>query len=117
MMANGDWEGLLSAARCRAAAELARPHFAELGEALRRCGLNEIGALHFSQDDEDGLNVEWIFPECRMLMNFETDPAESGWCFASRMDTGAGQSWGYLDSLDVPALVERTARSAGVWRG
>jgi hypothetical protein len=113
MMPNGDWEGLLASARSRDAAELARPHFAAMTEALRRLGLTGVGALHYSEDDEDGLNVEWIFPQCRMLMNFEVDPAESGWCFASCIDTDAGQAWGYLDSLDIPRLVVRIATDAG----
>lgn len=107
-----DYATLLASARIEAAARLAEPHFGALANALRLLDLSDVGHLYFYEEEDGTLSAEWSFKDCHMGLVFDADPAQSGWWFASRIKTGAGQECGTMDDIDVPALVERTITTA-----
>jgi hypothetical protein len=112
----GNALAILQTLRRPEVAALAEPYIRQFAEAARALGDLDIPGLHAVEDDEGGLMAEWMFHGCRMGLIFDANPPDCGWYFVSRIETGAGQECGTLDDIDVPALVERTAKAAGVWQ-
>jgi hypothetical protein len=94
-------------------AVLAEPYIRHFADAARALGNPDLPGLHAVEDDEGTLVAEWMFHGCRMGLIFDADPSDCGWYFVSRLETGAGQKMGTLEDIDMPALVERTAKAAG----
>lgn len=95
-------------------AEIAAPYIRQFVEAVAALGVPDLPGLHAVQDREGAFTAEWILPGARMGLIFDGGPSDCGWYFASRVENGGSHAVGGLDSLDMAALVERTAKAAGV---
>jgi hypothetical protein len=95
-------------------AEIAAPYIRQFAEAVSVFDVPGHPGLHAVEDREGGMVVEWIFSEARASLMFEGDHSDCGWLFSSRVENGGSHAVGGLDSLDMTALVERTAKAAGV---
>jgi len=88
-------------------AQRARTVVTELEHTIARRGLPRKHPLIQSRwSDDGGLIIDWRESAQTLGLVFEVDSKESGWYFATT--TGRGDS-GYLNSLNIEALVQRMA--------
>lgn len=105
---------VLATLRRQEVAEIAAPHIRQFVEAVSALGVQDVPELHAWEDHEGAMAAEWVFHRCRMGLMFDGGPADCWWYFASRVENGGSHAVGGIDSLDMVALVERTAKAAGV---
>jgi hypothetical protein len=93
-------------ARNRSVARQAASLLNELEQVLLDTAGNGLPALHAVELDDGSLLLEWVLPDRRTAITVDASPEHSGWYILAKDASGEHQTWGYLDALDIAALIK-----------
>lgn len=86
-------------------AEQVRQLTARLREAGARLDLSSLPPLRLTEADDGSVLIEWTLSDRRLGFNLESDPAQSGWYFATSPAAGGEMASGALAIADLGRLI------------